>query len=169
MARRIRQNFPQRARQRQPTSWVRFVTPAAVTVAAASKAFLVFITLSNPGIGETIRRTRGMVMIQSDQTASDELQFGALGFVVVNDLAAGIGATAIPGPFTDDDDDGWFVWQPVLGSFDSGIEKTRVYEFDSKAMRRVEEGFQVAIMFENGSPVTGMSVSVAFSMLTSLS
>ncbi len=110
-----------------------------------------------------------MVMIQSDQTAADELQFGALGFVVVNDLAAGIGAAAIPGPITDDDDDGWFVWLPVMASFDSGIEKSQFYQFDSKAMRRVEEGFQVAVMFENASAATGLQVSVAFSMLTSLS
>ena len=168
MARRVRQNFPQRAR-RQPTSWTRFTSSAEVTVAAAQKAFLVNIQLGNPGIGETVRRTRGMVMIQSDQTAADELQFGALGFVVVNDIAAGVGATAIPGPVTDDDDDGWFVWQPVLGSFDSGIEKTQVYQWDSKAMRRIEEGFQVAVMFENASATTGLQVSVAFSMLTSFS
>ena len=168
MARRARQNFPQRAK-RNPTSWVRFIDPVEITVAAGTKAFLVNVQLSSQGIGETVRRTRGTVLARSDQTGADEVFMGAIGFVIINDIAAGVGATAIPGPVTDDDDDGWFVWQPFMGSHSSGEGNDQVFHFDSKAMRKIEPGYQVAIMLENASPTTGVEIVTAFSMLTSLS
>ena len=100
MARRVRQNFPQRAR-RQPSSWSRVVPQSLSLVAPLTKVLVNVIVLSNPGIGETVRRTRGMIILQSDQSTSDETQFGAMGFVVVSDLAIAAGAAAIPGPFSD--------------------------------------------------------------------
>ncbi len=113
-------------------------------------------------------------MIASDQTTSIEFQLGAMGMVVVSDLALAAGAASIPGPGTDAADDGWFVWVPFMAIADgitTGNTKNpqQYFEFDSKAMRRVEEGFGIAVMIENVHPTQGLQAGVALSMLTSLS
>ncbi len=138
----------------------------------SSKVLIGGISLSNPGIGETVRRTRGWMSMISDQSAAVEVVTGAWGMVVVTDLAFAAGAASIPGPVTDASDDGWFVWEAFIGEMGVASNSTpdnagRV--FDSKAMRRVEEGFTVAIMVENAHTVFGMDFGVQISMLTSLS
>jgi len=118
-----------------------------------------------------VRRTRGLFSVASDQAAAGESQLGALGFIVVSDLAVAAGAASIPGPVTDASDDGWFVWVPF------GQESIRAaggpqsfqYEFDSKAMRRVEEGFAIAIMVENAHATEGLDFWCGTSLLSSLS
>jgi len=161
--------------QRAPTNWSRFVEPAHAALGAASKTLVATFTLDNPGIGETVRRTRGLISMGSDQAVSIEDQVGALGMVVVNDLALAAGAASIPGPVTEAADDGWFVWVPfsqrsAIGAPTAGGNiNTVTWEFDSKAMRRIEEGFSVAVMVENANPVTGIFFAVSMSMLTSLS
>ena len=146
------------------------MAPVPVVVPAATKVLLVVVALSNPGINETIRRTRGLVSIASDQTAAPEDQNGAFGAMVINDLAVAAGAASIPGPVTDANDDGWFLWVPFVRSFPAvnGIE-SREYQFDSKAMRRVEEGFAIAFMVENASATDGFNIACGISLLSSLS
>jgi len=155
--------------RRALTDWNRIVTPMAVILPAA-KLVMANITLSNPGIGETIRRTRGRISVNSDQPSSPEEQNCALGFIVVTDLAATVGATSIPGPITEASDDGWYVWegfvQRSLEAFGGNLGMT--YEFDSKAMRKVEDGFQVVVIAENGG-VAGLQIGLSISTLTSLS
>ena len=97
-----------------PTSWARLVTPVYGTVAAASKVLIGSFTLAGVNAGVTVRRTRGEYSIISDQTGADEDQLGAWGMVVVNDIAVAAGVASLPGPVTDLDDDGWFVWEPFL-------------------------------------------------------
>ncbi len=95
-----------------------------------------------------------------------------MGFVVVNDLAIAAGAASLPGPHTDSSDDGWFVWQPFMqaGTGNSaGMKLGERYEFDSKAMRRIEEGFSVAVMVENSHATFGLEVLIGFALLASLS
>ncbi len=146
------------------------MSTVALQVAAGTKILSTSLVLSNPGIGETVRRTRGVVSVASDQGAAIEDQLGALGLVVVSDLALAAGAASIPGPGTDASDDGWFVWRPFVQRSDSSNNRVSfIYEFDSKAMRRVEEGFGIAIMIENTSALHGIQISFALSMLTSLS
>ncbi len=160
------------ARQRQPTSWARFVSASKVTVPAASKLILTTTVLSNPGIGETVRRTRGRLWVESDQSAVRENQLGALGVMVVSDLAVAAGAASIPGPVTDGSDDGWFLWVPiVMGGANSDQDSAAGlgFDFDSKAMRRVEEGFTIVWMLENIHATQGYKASIGISILTSLS
>ncbi len=146
------------------------------TVGVGTKLAHLTIALSNQGIGETVRRVRGRLMLFSDQVAANELLQGAFGFIVVNDLAIAAGAASIPGPFTDRIDDGWFVWEslhalssvadnqaPAAGQGQIG----GVIDFDSKAMRRVEEGFGIVIMLENSNVGHVMRFSLGFSLLTS--
>ena len=149
-------------------TWARFVEEAA-TVGASTKQLRVVGLLSNPGIGETIRRTVGGLYVNSDQTAGSENQFGAFGLIVVSDLAIAAGVASIPGPFTDRNDDGWFMWQ----GFSQGIRVATAagfgdygkwYPFDSRAMRKVEEGFGIALVVENGDPADGLLVGFSVSI-----
>ena len=169
MAFQRRRSFP--TRQRNATDWGRTLI-ANTTIGGSTKVLLGSFILANPGIGEVIRRTRGRFHVISDQGSVTEQQDGALGMIVVTDTALAVGITAIPGPVTDANDDGWFVWEPftqvsqlTLGaSFTSG-GTTLQYEFDSKAMRKVAHGFSMAIVLE--SNVSGCEFGVGMSLLTS--
>ena len=157
--------------RRRGTNWVRAVTSNLVTVPAGNKSFALNFLLSNASLGETVVRTIGGVYVLSDQSASIEYYTGAFGMIVINDLALGVGATAIPGPVTDSSDDGWFVWQAFMGNDEgaAGGEPGRQgfhFMFDSKAARRVEEGFGIAMMFENASGSTGVQVGFWVSLLS---
>ena len=139
-------------------------------VPALTKVLISTIVLSNPGIGETIRRVRGFVAVNAVASAAGS-RLGALGMVVVSDIALAAGVASIPGPVTERGDDGWFVWQATGGARPAatGTEST-IWPFDSKAMRRVEEGFGIAIVFENANAVApSINVEVAMSVLASLS
>ena len=164
MANRVRRGrapFP--SGHRAPTNWARTVNTSFVELAAGTKVLLSLVVLSNPGINETIRRTRGVISVRDDAQTS---MIGAFGMVVVNDLAIAAGVASMPGPVTDASDDGWFVWQPF--AVGEGIANTsHDFEFDSKAMRKIEEGFGVAIIAENAA-ATVSQIGFGFSMLTSL-
>ena len=166
MARRLVRG-PSRPSMRRGTSWARLQLDDFVTVPPASKALVATLVLANPGITETVIRSIGTYMVIGDSSAA-ELQTGALGFIVVNDLAIAAGAASIPGPVTDASDDGWFVWEPFL-SFSqnttaTGAQQTRVFE--SKGARRIEEGFTVAVMVENAHATFGLDFIFGASFLT---
>ncbi len=155
-------------RSRRPGgTWARFVLEV-VTVPVSSKVLLGTFSLSNAGIGETIRRSLGQLYVVSDQASASENQFGAFGIIVANDIALAAGAASIPGPFTDANDDGWLVWQgfsqslrfgTAVGFEDMGTQ----YAYDSRAMRRVDEGFGLAVMVENGDAAHVLNVGLTLS------
>ncbi len=144
---------------------------ADTIIPAATKTLIASLALDNPGIAETIRRTRGVFTISSDQGTAIEDQVGAMGFMVVNDLAIAAGVASLPGPVTDANDDGWFVWVPFALRGLADVENSAViseqYEFDSKAMRKVEEGFGIVLVVENASASFGITFMDAFSLLSS--
>ena len=164
MARRVVRRAPSRGRGARPGgTWARTRFQQA-GIAAGTKLFLGQFALSNPGIGETIRRTIGHINFASDQVAAAEGPDAAFGMIVVSAAAAAIGITAIPGPITDSSDDGWFVWQAMdtFQGADSNKMST-LFPFDSRAMRRIEEGFVVAMMVETGvgfGSISTVSVSL---------
>jgi len=158
------------------TNWARGVfagTPT--TLLPATKALVGSVSLSNPGIGEVVRRTRGVFSVTSDQASLFEQQVGALGFIVVTDTALAQGIVSLPSPATDRNDDGWFVWESfcqiggnttgtTIGAV--GVAAPQVYFFDSKAMRKVEEGYSIAVVVENFGPA-GLEFMFNFSLLSS--
>ncbi len=103
----------------------------------------------------TIIRVRGWIYVQSDQVAAREEPFGALGFRVVSDLAATAGAASIPGPITNEDDEGWFVWPPIFVVQEAASSNPggAVIEFDSKAMSKFVQGDAILVMLENAHGV----------------
>ncbi len=157
---------------RQATDWSRFNQTILKTIAPGAKSLIATFALGNPGISETVRRTRGLIAISSDQSAAVEEQVGAFGLMKVNDIAIAAGSSSIPGPVTDGSDDAWFVWVPfaqrsVASGANTSAIQTVMYEFDSKAMRTVEEGFGLAVMAENAHGTHGLNIQISMSLLSS--
>ncbi len=74
----------------------------------------------------------------------------------------------MPGPVTDASDDGWFVWEPFWQRGADSIAATNPqYMFDSKAMRTVQEGFQIAVIVENASAAHVCEFGMGMSLLSS--
>ena len=151
-------------------TWVRNVAAVETQIPVASKALLAALVPST-SFDETIRRTNIRLMIRSDQSAAQELQVGAFGARVVSDLAIAAGAASIPGPSTDSDDDGWFVWFPISQTGEIPTDEANasaIYEVSSRAMRTLVEGEQVAFMIENASAANVFNAHLAFSLISSL-
>ena len=165
MAHARRRSFPQARSKRAPTAWSRTITPAPFTVAPVTKILVTSLVLSNPGIRETILRTRGLMGVLSDQSLAPEDQVGAWGIVRVTDIALAAGAAFISGPITERNDDGWLIWQPFMASRNATTLEMTTFPFDSKAMRIIEEGFALAVMVENASPDFGFDFALAASLL----
>ncbi len=120
----------------------------------------------------TVIRTRMDFNFSSDQEAADETPHGAFGMIVVNEKAAALGVTGIPGPTSQINDD-FFVWQGMSSNYQfvsaTGSPGTigKGYTVDSKAMRKVDTGDNVAIMFEMDASV-GALLTVQGRMLVKL-
>ena len=165
--RRLVRRSPRGRSTRAPGSWAR-TFDSLTSIAVSSKTLLGQIVLSNPGINETVRRVLGTIYVQSDQLVANERQIGAFGMAVVSDLALAAGAASIPGPVTDASDDGWFLWQPI--NWGNGSDATQIwadhisYAFDSRAMRRVQEGYGIAIMVENADAAHVFQIQTVLSL-----
>ena len=128
----------------------------------------------DPSSPTTIVRVRGEIWVRSDQDAVNETGFGALGFAVVNDNARAAGAASILGPITNEAADQWFVHQffnagnvgPTTGAL-FGNPWHR-YSFDSKAMRKVEEGDAIVVMVENAAVTFSFEFLLKFRLLLKL-
>jgi len=172
MPRQRHQQLQQRSSGRAANrTWAGTVSPVGTSVAAATKVLVATFSLSNPGIDETVLRTRGGVSILPNTVVADAQMSGAWGMCVVTDLAVAAGAASIPGPVTNASDDVWFVWEPLLLNVEFGTTAgvrplDRYFPFDSKAKRIVQEGRQIAVMVENSSATTAFSFSAAFRMLS---
>ncbi len=151
-------------RQVRETLWV-FLSETNTTLAAANTAALI-LSASAAMLALrpfTIVRTRGTWAVRSDQTGASENFDAALGMCVVSDQASAIGVTAVPTPFTDLGSDLWFLHQMMFNRFEFisgvGVEPLSnwIGNYDSKAMRKVEQGQDIAVVLENSSIVGGGS------------
>ncbi len=107
-------------------------------------------------------------MVESDQITALEAPFGAFGLAVVSKAAVAAGSGALPIPYTEQDFDAWFVhqfWATNWRFNTSGASPSNVYEFDSKAMRKVEDGDDIVSMFENGNAAQGVQYVAIWRML----
>ena len=114
----------------------------------------------------TVIRTRGIIGLKSDQVIAGEPQQLAYGHCVVSDQALAIGVTAVPTPVTDVDSDLWFTYEMLMAEFafitGAGFDAQGMISrvFDSKAMRKVEEGQQLISVMETPSSATAEGVTV---------
>jgi len=107
-------------RVKRATDWqLGILAIGETSVPAAGKAVIAsFSSATLAAIApSTIIRTRGFFSIRSDQAAASELQIGAIGLGLVNEVARALGITALPGPLTDALWDGWFFHQFFSQSF----------------------------------------------------
>ena len=160
---------PQR-RVRHNRAWSGVVSTSGTAVAAATKVLLGSFNPTTSG-DVTVLRTVGTFMIHSDQTAATEQQSGAFGCILVNDVALALGVTGIPGPVTEISDDGWFLYQSFhqrftqLSAVGFSAQGAMLYQYDSKARRKVEDGRSVAIMVENSSASAGFTIQFSMRLL----
>jgi len=95
----------------------------------------------------TVIRTHLFISIISDQAIASEVQNVAIGFCVVSDQASAIGVTAVPTPIADLGSDAWYLHQFIMNDFTfrdaTGAQSAanQWIQVDSKAMRKVEDGF----------------------------
>ncbi len=135
----------------KPGTWSRLSDTETLT--AGAKTLAATATLST-SFNETVRRVIVDLSHSSDQVSATENYQGAMGLCVVSDAAVTAGAASIPGPLTDLDDDLWLMWFGFQGGVTVGATagdvtaiQANVHQ-ESRAMRRVQEGQQVAVMFE---------------------
>ena len=170
MARRVSSGtYRGRSYTRRGTFWGRSPADTVATVLAKNTA--VIDATAVPVVqGETVVRTRGFINVRSDQTGSAEDGPGALGFAILNDESVAAAGASVPVPYTSQDSELWFVHQYFDWSMQTlAAEVAQVpyqrYDFDSKAMRKIEQGQTLAVIVENGSVTYGMEYFLHFATL----
>ncbi len=147
---------PRPKNRSRATTWVAPADQGSVSVASNTSviisSFDPFAALLDASV--TIVRSRGLLRVQPQTlTAGIEVN-GAVGACVVTDQAFAAGAASIPGPWTNADWDGWFIWQEYSMRWDQATDVGRQiasiqYEIDSKAMRKVQANETVVLMAES--------------------
>ena len=123
----------------------------------------------------TILRTRMLLTFESDQISASERPFGGFGMTIANDVAVGVGITALPDPgsVSGDTDADWFVYESLLSSFKVvtavGVDAQMAtqYTVDSKAMRKVGPNDDLAMLFSEEGAV-GAFINIQGRMLIQL-
>ena len=172
MARRSSGYVTRRGVARRETEWIG-IDDVDINLTAASTASLTH-TLSAGALALrpfTIVRTRMFWHVGSDQTAARERYLVSLSIAVVSEQATAIGVTAVPTPQTDQESDLFFLYESLGGTVDptaGGFEEGWIQQVDSKAMRRVPEGADIAVVLETGSISLGAQVGMTGRMLIKL-
>ena len=159
---------------RRETLWIG-IAPTSTTLSAASTAVL-FTGFSSVQLGLrpfTIVRTRGVLHLGSDQQVATENYSASLGMSIVSEQALAVGVTAVPTPETDRESDLFHVYESLAGRFAFGstiafMETGHFKDWDSKAMRKVEEGSDIAIVVETTSGSSGAIIHKSGRMLVKL-
>jgi len=167
MARRFAPNVRTRG-PRRLTDWIASTDETDRTALAAATSLLdqsLLVTV----VG-TIVRTRGMISVWTDQVATSESPFGALGMGIVSAEAATAGAASIPAPYSNASWDGWMVHQyfhaPMTFGDATGFAALgATFEFDSKAMRKITPDDVLVVMVENASASDGLLFNLDFRIL----
>ncbi len=161
--------------QRRQTTWLS-IAPTRTSLSAANSASL--FTGFSAGVLAlrpfTIVRVRGSWHVSSDQEIADEVQHVAIGAAIVSDQALAAGIASVPTPFAELDSDLWFLHEILLTEFllgsavgfsgDFGVAGT----FESKAMRKVDDGQDIAMSIEAASTSAGALVTKVGRMLLKL-
>jgi len=131
-----------RGGQRAPTAWAG-LTLGLTSIPATSKLLLGTFSPVASFAHETIVRVVGMVSYQSSTGAH-----GAIGIMVASDAAVAAGVASLPSPLAEIQDDVWTTIIPLIAVSGDGVQE----HFDSRGMRKVEEGQQAVVVAENGGP-----------------
>ncbi len=148
---------------RREFSWFEIEPVSAVLTVAGGTIFNSMSAVELARRPFTIMRTHLTCWIESDQSAASEKQLAAIGLAVVSDQAAAAGVGSIPTPITDDDSDLWFVHKFLMSNFlfasgvgfAEGQSAGMLYEVDSKAMRKVNDGEDIVVVAEVDAVIGG--------------
>jgi len=157
---------------RRETRWIQGTFLS--TTLASTNAVAITTSLSAVGLALrpfTVVRTRGQMHVRADQTSASENYAVQMGFCIVSEQALAIGVTAVPTPDTDGDSDLWYVYESLFGNIDvttdiGRLESGQSASYDSKAMRKVEDGEQLIQVME--CPVSSAIILDSFRMLIKL-
>jgi len=162
--------FRGRGAPRRQTVWFSSADETSFTVVAAGAVDLQS-SLNAAALALrpfTITRVRGILSVRSDQIAADEDVFGAAGLAVVSDQAVAAGVASVPSPITEESSDLWFAFEFAAEGATTLIgNPTTTRTFESKAMRKVEDGMDIVAVFENGGSF-GMEYLLKYRMLVKL-
>ncbi len=108
----------------------------------------------------TVIRSRGKFMVHTDNAAAGENQVGVFSNQVVTQAATSGGIAGIPTPLTEFEAD-YFVYEPFFSI--TSLQTTSVvsgngqitYEFDSKAMRKVDIDDDLAAVVQSDAASDG--------------
>ncbi len=149
---------------RRESVWVA-LTPTITTLAASSTPVLFtgYSAAVLAMIPFTIVRTRGYMALRSDQEGADENFSCALAMAIVSIQALAIGVTAVPTADSDRDSDLFFLFEELAGSFifvaGLAAQSNAISgSFDSRAMRKVEDGQDIAVTIEGTAVSAGQIV-----------
>ena len=101
----------------------------------------------------TVIRERNEWYCRSDVVTGGETWGCAVGGAVVSEQAVAIGVTAVPTPITDQGSDLWYMYDQMYGKFGGTMveEQGARKVVESRAMRKVEDGQDLIIVFETPS------------------
>ena len=147
-----RRGFP--ARSRRPVTWGQGPIDAGATISATGKTLWSSAVSLQVEAEATIVRTRGagQFILKTASAAGDGFAVG-VGFAVVTEVAHTLGVTALPGPLTDIDWDGWLFHavgfiQAITATLADGVNgpiASLRYVIDSKGMRKWDAGAEVLV------------------------
>jgi len=173
MARNRGRTFLRGGRQVRETIWLFF--PFASNAVTASATAVQQYALNAAALALrpfTVVRTIFNWSVISDQSAASESYIGNFGLCVVSEQAAAIGITALPTPATDQGSDLWFLHKLWIGRFElTGSDVTTDQssrDFESRAMRKVQDGEDIVGTVEAGIGGSGCVVKTVGRMLVKL-
>ncbi len=150
--------------------------PAITTIATADTASLIFVltTAEKAMRPFTIVRFLFTLGWKSDQAAASENQQIAMGAAIVSEQASAIGVTAVPTPINDMGSELFFAYTLEFSAVEFisavGVEPgyTHQSKIDSKAMRKVSEGQDLAVTLETGPGSSGVATVLGGRLLIKL-
>ncbi len=161
-------------KSRRQTFWLPIAATDSTLAAASTAALFTGFGAATLALRPfTIVRTRGLMSVRSDQQAASEVAHAFLAASIVSDEALAIGVTAVPTP-ADNPGANFFLYEQAMGIIRVvsaiGITEPTVQStvFDSKAMRKVEEGQDIAMVIETSSVADAASVFKAGRILIKL-
>ena len=142
-------------------------TALQTLAAATTKIDQFFVPGEDP---LTVIRVRGRLLVQTDQIAASESPFGAYGMGIVSAEAIAAGVASVPPPYTNNTWDGWlvhgyFAAPTIFGSAIGMHNLSQTFEFDSKAMRKMDPGDRLAMVLQNGHSTDGCAYLWDFRLL----
>ncbi len=161
-------------RNRRETLWLG--APFVATSIGASASAVLAASLNASALALrpfTVVRMHFNWLCISDQSGATESFIGNFGQAVVTDQASAIGVTALPTPATDIDSDVWLLHASWIGRFDfigtgTANQSRASKQIDSKAMRKVEDGFDLVNVVEAGIGGSGVVVETVGRILVKL-